>query len=205
MGNTAMTSASHTVRDELHGVAIFIAVIWAAFLLSLVFPSLNSFGVVPRTLRGLVGIAAAPFLHADFHHLLGNTVPLFILLALLAGSKARSFEIVIDVIVLGGLLLWVFGLGAYHIGASGLIFGLITFLMLSGFLEKRVVPMMIAVFVGFLYGGTLIWGIMPSFGSQMSWDGHLCGAVAGGIVAYVLTHESKPETPAAKEQPAIQE
>ena len=200
-----MTSASHTVRDELHGVAIFIAVIWAAFLLSLVFPSLNSFGVVPRTLRGLVGIAAAPFLHADFHHLLGNTVPLFILLALLAGSKARSFEIVIDVIVLGGLLLWVFGRGADHIGASGLIFGLITFLMLSGFLEKRVVPMMIAVFVGFLYGGTLIWGIMPSFGSQMSWDGHLCGAVAGGIVAYVLTHESKPETPAAKEQPAIQE
>jgi membrane associated rhomboid family serine protease len=203
-----MASASHTVRDELHGVAIFIAVIWAAFLLSLVFPSLRSFGVVPRTLCGLVGIAAAPFLHADFHHLLGNTVPLFILLALLAGSQARSFEVVIDVIVLGGSLLWVCGRPGDHIGASGLIFGLIAFLMLSGFLEKRIVPMMIAILVGFLYGGTLIWGIMPSFGSQMSWDGHLCGAIAGGIVAYVLTHESKPETPAmptAKEQSAIQE
>ncbi len=205
-----MANASHTVREELRGIAIFIAVIWAAFLLSLVFPSLDSFGVVPRTLRGLVGIVAAPFLHADFHHLLSNTIPLFILLALLAGSKARSFEIVIDVIVLGGLLLWICGRSADHIGASGLIFGLIAFLMLAGFLEKRVVPMMIAILVGFLYGGTLIWGIMPSFGSQMSWDGHLCGAVAGGIVAYGLARESKPpETPATKgatnEEAGIQE
>jgi membrane associated rhomboid family serine protease len=201
-----MANASHTIRDELHGIAIFIGFIWAVFLLSLVFPSLDSFGIVPRTLRGVVGIAAAPFLHVDFHHLLSNTVPLFILLALLAGSKARSFEIVIDVIVLGGLLLWVFGRRADHIGASGLIFGLIAFLMLSGVLEKRVVPMIIAVVVGFLYGGTLIWGIMPTFGSQMSWDGHLCGAIAGGVVAYGLTRESKPrETPTTKGQTGIQE
>jgi membrane associated rhomboid family serine protease len=188
-----MENASHTVRDELRGIAIFISIIWAAFLMSLVFPSLDSFGVVPRKLIGLVGIPTAPFLHANLRHLLGNTIPLFVLLTLLAGSKARSFEIVIDVVLLGGLLLWVFGRTANHIGASGLIFGLITFLMLSGVLEKRVVPMIVAVIVGFLYGGTLVWGILPAFGTYISWDGHLCGAIAGGVVAYGLTRESRPQ------------
>ena len=198
-----MNNASHTIREELHGILIFIGVIWAVFLLSLAIPSLDSFGVVPRTLLGLVGIPAAPFLHANLHHILGNTIPLFILLALLAGSKARSWEIVIEVALLGGLLLWVFGRARHgrtdHIGASGLIFGLITFLMLSGFLERRAVPMIVAVLVGFLYGGTLLWGVLPSFGSQMSWDGHLCGAIAGGIVAYGLTRKSPPNHASAKE------
>lgn len=85
-----MHNASHRVREELHGILIFIGVIWAVFLVSLVVPSLDSFGLVPRTLTGLVGIVAAPFLHANLHHILSNTVPLFILLALLAGSQARS-------------------------------------------------------------------------------------------------------------------
>jgi len=195
-----MENASHTVREGLRGIVFFTGIIWAAFLLTLVFPSLDSFGVAPRTLIGLVGIPVAPFLHANLYHLLGNTIPLFILLALLAGSKARSFEIVIDVVLLGGLLLWVFGRPANHIGASGLIFGLITFLMLSGVMEKRIVPMIVAVVVGFLYGGTLLWGILPYFGSQSSWDGHLCGAIAGGIVAYGLTRELWPqEAPARTE------
>jgi membrane associated rhomboid family serine protease len=141
---------------------------------------------------GLIGIPAAPFLHADLHHIVSNTVPLFILLALLAGSKARSWEIVADVVILGGVLLWLFGRHATHIGASGLIFGLIAFLILSGFLERRLVPLAVAVLVGFVYGGTLISGVLPRLGSHVSWDGHLCGAIAGGIVAYALTRESKP-------------
>jgi membrane associated rhomboid family serine protease len=194
-----MQNASHTIREELHGILIFIGVIWAVFLLSIAIPSLDSFGVVPRTPLGLVGIPAAPFLHANLHHILGNTIPLFILLALLAGSKARSWEIVIEVVLLGGLLLWVFGRSADHIGASGLIFGLIAFLILSGFLEKRAVPLLVAVFVGFLYGGTLLWGVLPSLDPQMSWDGHLCGAIAGGIVAYGLTRQSRPDETSARE------
>jgi membrane associated rhomboid family serine protease len=188
----AMNSASHTVREELRGIVIFIGIIWAVFLASLFFPSLDSFGIVPRKLIGLVGIPLSPFLHANFHHLLGNTIPLFLLLTLLAGSKARSFEIVIEVILLGGLLLWIFGRNADHIGASGLIFGLIVFLILSGVLEKRTIPLIVAAIVGFLYGGTLLWGILPSFGSDVSWDGHLCGAISGGLVAYGLGKESPP-------------
>ena len=132
-----------------------------------------------------------PFLHADFHHIVSNTFPLFILLMLLAGSKARSWEIVIEVVLLGGLLLWLFGRHADHIGASGLIFGLVAFLIVSGLLERRIVPLIVTAVVAFLYGGTLLSGVLPRLGSHVSWDGHLCGAVAGGIVAYALTREPK--------------
>ena len=187
----------HTVQQELHGVIAFVAAIWIVFIVGCVLPcDINSLGLTPRTLVGLVGIPAAPFLHANLHHLLSNTVPLFVLLTLLAGSHARSWEIVIKVALLGGLLLWGFGRHATHIGASGLIFGLVVFLIVSGFLERRIIPLMVSVLVGFLYGGTLLVGVLPRLGSHISWDGHLCGAIAGGVVAYALTRERGP--PAVK-------
>ncbi len=109
--------------------------IWAVFFLSCGFPSLDHYGVVPRTASGLIGIPLSIFLHHDIPHLVGNTIPLFILLALLAGSKARSWAIVLYVTLLGGAFLWIAGRTACHIGASGLIFGLIAFLIVSGLLE----------------------------------------------------------------------
>jgi membrane associated rhomboid family serine protease len=184
-----MKNASHTIREELRGILIFLGVIWSVFLLSFLLPSLKSFGVVPRTLVGLVGVPAMPFLHKDIAHLLGNTIPLLVLLVLLAGSKARSWTIVAIIVLLGGLLLWAFGRPATHIGASGLIFGLVVFLLFSGILERRLVPLLVSLLVGVLFGGTLIWGILPRFGSSVSWDGHLWGAVAGGIVSYLLTRK----------------
>ena len=192
-----MQNAAHTIREELLGIITFIGVIWAVFLVSLFVPSLDNFGVVPRTLWGLAGIPAMPFLHANLGHILGNTVPLFFLLVLLAGSKARSGEIVVDVILLGGFLLWLCGRShdhghlVDHIGASGLIFGLISFLICSGILEKRLIPLAVAILVGFAYGSTLLTGVLPTAGPLVSWDGHLCGAVAGGVVAYGLTKEPK--------------
>ncbi len=182
-----MRNASHTIREELYGIVAFIGVMWGVFVLSCFLPRLDHFGVVPRTLVGLTGIPAMPFLHANLHHILGNTFPLFILLVLLAGSRARSWEIVVDIVLLGGFLLWLFGRPAIHIGASGLIFGLITFLILSGLLEKRLVPLVITVVVGFIYGGTLISGVLPQSDALISWDGHLCCAVAGCVVACALT------------------
>jgi membrane associated rhomboid family serine protease len=182
-----MKSASHSVWHEIHGVILFIGSIWTVYLISLAVPRVDHYGVVPRTAIGLTGIAAMPFLHANLHHLVGNTIPLAVLLLLLAGSRARSWGVVIAVTVLGGLLLWLFGRPAVHIGASGLISGLTSFLILSGLRERRVVPLLTAVLVGFLYGSSLVMGVVPRFGSQVSWDGHLCGAVAGVIVAYALT------------------
>ena len=124
---------------------------------------------------------------------MSNTVPLFVLLILLAGSRAESWEVVVVISVLSGLFLWIFGRPAVHIGASGLISGLIAFLILSGFLELRIVPLLIALFVGFLYGGSLVLGILPRLGSEISLDGHLCGAIAGGLVAYALTRGSRAQ------------
>ena len=186
-----MPDRSHTIRQELTGVILFVGSIWAVFLVSLLFPGLDEYGVIPRRTIGLVGIPAMPFLHANLQHILSNTVPLFVLLILLAGSRAESWEVVILIAFLGGLLLWIFGREAIHIGASGLISGLVAFLILSGFLEKRIIPLLIALLVGFFYGTSLVLGIIPRLGSQISWDGHLCGAVAGGIVAFALARGSR--------------
>ena len=161
----------------------FVGAMWAAWLVSWLI-NLNQFGLTPRQFwPGSVGIIAMPFLHGGLWHLIGNTIPLFILLTLLAGSKAKSWDITISIILLGGGLLWLFGRSATHVGASGLVFGLISFLIYSGFLEKRVVPVVVALITVFLYGGTLIFGVLPTVGEHVSWDGHLCGAVAGAIVA----------------------
>ena len=184
----------HTIQQEIKGVIAFVAAIWAVFILDWVLPiDLNTFGLTPRTLPGLVGIPAMPFLHANLQHIVSNTLPLFILLILLAGSRANSWAVVVAVVVLGGVLLWLFGRPATHIGASGLIFGLIAFLIVSGFLEGRFIPLVIAVAVTFFYGGGLLLGVVPRLGSQVSWDGHLFGALAGAILGYVLARRLQPQ------------
>jgi membrane associated rhomboid family serine protease len=182
-----MRGESNGVGGEIDGILGFLGVIWGVFLLSIVAPGVDRFGVVPRTPGGLIGIAAMPFLHASFAHLLSNTAPLFILLTLLAGSRARSWAIVARISLSSGLLLWVFGRPAIHIGASALVFGLITFLIASGVLERRPIPLLVSAAVGFLYGGSLLFGVIPGLRSGVSWDGHLCGAVAGLQSAYSLT------------------
>jgi membrane associated rhomboid family serine protease len=120
-------------------------------------------------------------------------VPLTVLLLLLAGSRAQSWYIVASIVLIGGAMLWMFGRPAIHIGASGLIYGLIAYLLVSGITERRLVPMLIAIVVGFLYGGTLASGVLPSWGSQISWEGHLFGAIAGGTVALLLARNREIE------------
>jgi membrane associated rhomboid family serine protease len=188
-----VNDAARHLRRELAGIAVFVGVIWAVFIVNwLVFPiDFNSFGLRPRTLFGAVGIVTMPFLHADWGHLLSNTIPLLVLLALLVGSKARSWETVIEIVLLGGALLWIFGRPATHVGASGLIFGLVAFLIVSGLLERRIIPLIVSLIVGFFYGGTLFWGVLPVGNSGVSWEGHLCGAVAGALIAWLLTRPAR--------------
>ena len=188
----ATSDHHHGIVDELRGVLLFVAAIWVVFLVGQLVVSLDQFALVPRFWRGLPGIVAMPFLHASFHHLLSNTLPLVVLLTLLAGSRARSPAIAATIILLGGLLLWLFGRNGTatepiaHVGASGLVFGLITFLILSGITERRLVPLLVSVLVGLLFGGTLLWGVLPLQQAQVSWDGHLSGAVAGAAAAAVI-------------------
>ena len=103
-------SHSHTIAQEIKGILIFVAVIWAVFLLNQATAyDLNSRGLQPRSRGGLVGIATMPFLHADLSHIVSNTTPLFVLLLLLAGSNSRTSEIVMAIIVVGGGFLWIPG------------------------------------------------------------------------------------------------
>jgi membrane associated rhomboid family serine protease len=189
--------AKHTIREELYGVFAFVGLIWCVFFVEQVAPfELESYGIKPRTLDGLVGIPAAPFLHANLEHLISNTIPLTVLLLLLAGSQARTWVVVTSIVFLSGALLWMFGRSANHIGASGLIYGLITYLIISGVRERRVIPIITSLVVGFLYGGALLSGVVPSSTPHISWEGHLFGAIAGGVVAVWLTrNRNGAETP----------
>lgn len=184
-----MSKHVHRIREELPAVLIFMGLIWLVFVLDRFLP-LEYFGLVPRELSGLVGIAAMPFLHGDWAHLMSNTVPLLVLLTLLAGSKANSRSIVLMIIVLGGVLLWLMGRGdSIHIGASGLVFGLAVFLIVSGLLERRMIPLLVSAVVAVMYGSSLISGIMP-WQHGVSWDGHLFGGIAGAMTAWWLVRRS---------------
>lgn len=174
-----------TMEKQLQVILAFVGFIWLIFLIDLLLPvNLTAYGVTPRTVHGLPGILAMPFLHGSISHLLSNTVPLTILLLLLTGSRAQSLRAVISLTVLSGLLLWCFGRSAVHVGASSLIYALIAYLFVGGLLERRLVPLTVSLLVGFLYGGTLFSGILPFNSEHVSWDGHLLGAIAGGLLAW---------------------
>ncbi len=180
-----MKNHVHKIKEEALAISAFIAFIWAVYFLDLILP-LEKLGLIPRDSGGLFGIVAMTFLHGSYQHLMSNTVPLIALLALLAGSRADSKKVVAIIMLLGGALLWLFGRGDYvHIGASLLVFGLAVFLVVSGIIEKRTVPMIISVVVALVYGTSLLSGIMP-WQQGISWDGHLMGGIAGGITAWLL-------------------
>jgi membrane associated rhomboid family serine protease len=180
------------MRNDLHSIALFILVLWLVFVVDALIPAvLTDWGLRPRTPGGLVGIPLMPLLHGSFGHLLGNTFSLMILLGLLSGARTNSRVIVLAIIVVSGLMLWLFGRNVIHVGASALVFGLISFLIVSGVVERRLVSLAISLLVGVLYGGTLLMGLIPRWGSDVSWDGHLCGVVAGAALAYAMTSRGK--------------
>lgn len=169
-------------------LGVLAVVLWGVFLVDRVLPiDFNRWGIIPRELGGIWGIFLSPFLHANLSHLLSNFLPLMILLTLLVATQRHSWWIALQIVLLGGVLLWVFGRPAVHVGASGLIYGLIAYLMAAGFRQGRFGPAIAALLVGFLYGGTLLSGVLPTVGEHVSWDGHLTSAVAGGILGYFST------------------
>lgn len=182
-------SQRHQIGTELGWILAFVAAIWLIFVLDRFLP-LERFGLVPRELSGLIGIASMPFLHGNWGHLISNTVPLLVLLMLVAGSRANSAYIVISICLIGGLLLWVIGRSSIHIGASLLVFGLAGFIIVSGFIEKRPLPLILSIVVLIVYGSSLIKGILP-FEKGVSFEGHFCGLLAGAVCAMGLLPRSK--------------
>lgn len=174
-----------TFVNRVRPIIIFVGAIWVVYLLDLVLP-LERLGLVPRRFSGLTGIVTMPFLHGSFAHLLSNTLPLIILLGLLVISRPRPWSTMILLTLISGAALWLFGRPALHIGASGLIYALMGFLIAAGVLERRLVPAAVALFVGVTYGMSIIGGIMP-WQPGVSWEGHLFGLLAGATVAWVAT------------------
>ncbi len=162
-----------------------IALIWLTYGVQCLVPSLTEWGLIPRTRDGLVGILSMPFLHGSLGHLLSNTVPLAILSILLVSSRDDALRLMAVISISGAGLLWAIGRQHNHVGASGLIYGLIAFLLVSGFVEKRWFDIAISMVVLFLFGGSLIMGVLPTWNGQISWDGHLCGAIAGTVLAFL--------------------
>ncbi|MGB1988440.1 MAG: rhomboid family intramembrane serine protease [Flavobacteriales bacterium] len=150
------------------------------------------YGILPRTLEGLKGVLLSPFIHSDWKHLTNNALPLFVLTATLGFFyKGIAKEVFLWSWLMSGLWLWAIGRPSFHIGASGLLYALASFLFFSGFIRKHTKLMSISMFVVFLYGG-MVWGIFP-MKKHISWEGHLAGALAGLILAYWFKDNGPPK------------
>ncbi len=144
--------------------------------------SLVRFGIFPHHLKGLPGILFAPFIHANFDHLISNSIPFFILLfALIYFYRRISYRIFFLLYFLANLSVWLAGREAWHIGASGVVYAMASFHFVSGVIRNDVRLLTLSVMVVFLYGG-LIWGLFP-INPEVSWEGHLWGSVSGVVLA----------------------
>jgi len=180
LATMARKTKGNKLTDAVETSATILGVIIAVHLVELVTHlSFAAFGIVPRTRFGLVGILFSPVLHANGAHLLANAVPLFVLLILLFWDRNYQPAVTLAVIWLAsGFGTWLIGRGdAVHIGASSVIFGLVTYLIAAGFVLRRWRAAMIAALVAIFFGG-LLYGALPQPG-PISWEGHLSGAIAG--------------------------
>ena len=190
MSNALRTTSADPTRGWVRAAglsAAFVAVLWIVEIVDRsTAGSLDRYGIRPRTDEGLGGIVAAPLLHAGWGHLEANSGPLLVLGFLVAVvSTARWVGVLAVTWLISGIGVWLVGPGnAVTVGASGLVFGLLTYLLVAGFLERRPVGILIAVGVFIFYGSVLL-GVLPGQ-PGISWQGHLFGAVGGVVAAYSL-------------------
>ncbi len=165
---------------------LFILLIWIVFWFEIRFGfDFNHFGIQPRTVKGLRGILFSPFIHSDIKHLFHNTIPLFVLsMALFYFYRSISWKVLVVGLLLTGIFTWIIGRPANHIGASGVIYLLASFLFFKGILSKYYRLIALSLIVVFLYGG-LLWFIVP-VDPKISWEGHLSGLLVGLLFALVF-------------------
>jgi membrane associated rhomboid family serine protease len=159
---------------------------------------LDSWGIEPRDVEGLRGVVAAPFLHASFDHLIGNTVPFVILgLAIALSGLGRVAVVTGLVMLIGGLGTWIFAPeNTIHIGASGVVFGYASYLISRGIFDKSLLEMAMGALVVVVWGGALLTSLVPHEG--ISWQGHLFGAIGGVVAAWLLAPRGARVTSAAR-------
>lgn len=179
-------------RDEpVAGLAVLgliVALMWVVEVInSIDSQHLDSDGIYSRNVDRFWGILTAPFIHAGYTHLLDNTLPFLVLGAIIALHGARRLLLITGFIILvGGLGTWLIGPGGVStIGASGVVFGYAAYLLSRGFFDRKIWELAVGMVVAVVYGAALLSSLVPH--AHISWQGHLCGGVAGVIVAWRLS------------------
>ena len=191
MTNQEMKAFKAELKTQLTIIGTFLAIFWGVEIINQIFfgDRLDIFGIIPRRIIGLRGIIFAPFLHADFPHLIANSVPFVILSWLVMLRNINDFFLVTFCSMLvGGTGVWLLAQPrSVTIGASILIFGYLGFLLFRGFFQRNAASIALSLLVFFLYGG-MIWGVLPST-PRVSWLGHLFGFLGGILAAKIIAQE----------------
>ncbi len=168
---------------------LFIFVMWGVKLFEVYFEiSFVEYGVLPRAISGIKGVLLSPFIHKDFKHLINNTFPIIVLGSLLSYFYKKNYKSIFPMLyIVSGILLWGIGRTSFHIGASGIIYALASFIFFSGLISKNKNLAALSLIVIFVYG-SLFWGLFP-IQLEMSWEGHLSGFLSGLIFAWSYRDE----------------
>ena len=173
-------------HSNLELSVLLVVLLWLVLLADVILPvDLRQYGIRPREVGSLGGILFAPFLHANLSHLIANSGALFVLMLVsLSYNRRLTFRALTIIVLAGGLLVWIFGTPqSVHIGASGLIFGLIGFLLFTGFFRREWSALLVSIIVFLLYGGALLSLFVHAPG--ISWAGHFFGFLAGVLAAWL--------------------
>lgn len=162
-----------------------LALMWVSEAIDQMFPvNLDAEGVYPRTVDGLSGIIFHPFLHGDWPHLVGNSVALAVLGSIIALSGLRVlFSVTLASWLVGGVVIWLIGAPVSHIGASGIVFGFIFFVIVRGIFTRKLLHLAVGLVIAFYYGLGALAGLSP-LQTGISWEGHLGGAIGGVLAAW---------------------
>lgn len=184
------------VMKRFQPIFILLVLIWAVeFVNFFLGHRLVSWGIFPRRISGLIGIPLAPLIHSGFWHAVANTAPLFFLGALtLAEGKRKFLQTTVNLTLVSGALVWLFARNAYHVGASGLVFGYFGVLLARAAIDRSMASVAIGFVTVTAYGG-LIWGVLP-LRSYVSFESHLFGLIAGFLIVWLGQKRSKSRSPA---------
>ena len=181
-----------SLRGAFRIALAFVALLWLIRLVETVTGAdLARFGVFPLRLHGLLGVLFAPLIHGSWEHLIANTAPVLVLGTALLYGYPRSAPIVLPAVYLGaGVAVWLFSRPSFHVGSSGLAFGMLLFVFTMGVLRWDPRAIALAMIVSFLYG-SMVWGVLP-LEEGVSFETHLAGAVIGVALAFALRHRDPP-------------
>jgi membrane associated rhomboid family serine protease len=180
-----MKTETRKIMNSMGIPALFVMLMWLGTFFDI---SVRDFGIMPRTMHGMIGIVTTPFVHSGYMHLISNSVPILLLgSGIIYFYRSLSFRVLLLVYLLSGFWVWLSGRPSYHIGASGLVYGFAAFVFFSGILRGNRRLLAFSLLVAFLYG-SMIWGVLP-IETGMSWEAHLFGALSGVMCAFFFRNE----------------